>query len=151
MHVCTWDKYIRAVDMASNQVTNAFVCSKETVRCIHLSEEYLFIAGSDPVIRRFDHFDKEPKEQKIYNGHKGWVNQIISKANLLFSGGDDSTIIVWNIESGKQLDILHGHENSITSLIFAFGDLYSGSYDHHIICWDLELLEDRLEEKAAMR
>jgi WD40 repeat protein len=54
LHVCTWDKYIRAVDMKTNKVKSSFICSKETVRCIHLTDEYVFICGSDPVIRRFD-------------------------------------------------------------------------------------------------
>ena len=87
----------------------------------------------------------------MYNGHKGWVNCLITKDDFMFSGGDDMKIIVWNIESGKSMDILSGHENSITSIQLAFGDLYSGSYDHHIICWDLDTLEERLEEKEMMR
>ena len=116
LHVCTWDKYIRAVDMKTNQVTSSFVCSKETIRCIHLTEQYIFVAGPDPVIRRFDLVITETSQQKMYNGHKGWVNCLITKDDLMFSGGDDHKIIVWNIESGKSLDILCGHENSVTCL-----------------------------------
>ena len=55
----------------------------------------------------------------------------------MYSGGDDRTIIIWNIESGKMLEQLVGHENGVTSIGFAYGDLYTGSFDHHVICWDL--------------
>jgi WD40 repeat protein len=74
LHVCTWDKYIRAVDMETHKVKNAFMCSKETVRCIHLAGNFLFVAGSDPIIRRFDTLNAAKENQKLYNGHKGWVN-----------------------------------------------------------------------------
>lgn len=69
----------------------------------------------------------------------------------LFSGGDDRSIIIWDIESTKILETLYGHENGITSISFAFHDLYSGSFDHHVICWDLTEIYERIEEKQEMR
>lgn len=69
----------------------------------------------------------------------------------LYSGGDDRSIIIWNIESGKLLEQLYGHENGITSIAFAFGDLWTGSFDHQIYSWDLDQIEDRLQEKEDMR
>jgi len=69
----------------------------------------------------------------------------------LFSGGDDRSIIIWDIESTKILETLIGHENGITSISFAFHDLYSGSFDHHVICWDLNEINERIEEKQEMR
>ena len=69
----------------------------------------------------------------------------------MYSGGDDRTIIIWNIESGKMLEQLVGHENGVTSIGFAFGDVYTGSFDHHVICWDLNDLQERIMEKVDMR
>ena len=69
----------------------------------------------------------------------------------LFSGGDDRSIIIWNVESTKQLETLWGHENGVTSIGFAYHDLYTGSFDHHVICWDLKDLEERIGEKEDMR
>ena len=69
----------------------------------------------------------------------------------MYSGGDDRSIIIWNIESTKMLEQLTGHENGVTSIGFAAGDLYTGSFDHHVICWDLNDLEDRISEKEDMR
>ena len=69
----------------------------------------------------------------------------------MYSGGDDRSVIIWNIESTKQLEQLTGHENGVTSIGFAAGDLYTGSFDHHVICWDLQDIEDRIAEKEDMR
>ena len=87
----------------------------------------------------------------MYQGHKGWVYAIEIMKDRMFSGGDDRTIIIWNIEKQKMLEQLNGHENGVTSIGFAYNDLYTGSFDHHVICWDLADLEDRIAEKEDMR
>lgn len=69
----------------------------------------------------------------------------------MFSGGDDCTIIIWDVQSGKLLEQLVGHDNVITSITFAFKDLYTSSFDHSIICWNLRELDERIQEKEDMR
>jgi len=87
----------------------------------------------------------------MYQGHRGWIYCIETLGERMFSGGDDRSIIIWNIESTKMMEQLNGHENGVTSIAFAYGDLYTGSFDHHIICWDLKDLEERITEKEEMR
>ena len=113
-----------------------------------VTDKYIFVAGCDPIIRAFN---IETGERKIYQGHKGWVYCIDVLDERMYSGGDDRTVIIWNIESTKLLEQLHGHENGVTTICFANNDLYTGSFDHHIICWDLEDLEERIGEKEDMR
>jgi WD40 repeat protein len=69
----------------------------------------------------------------------------------LFSGGDDKTIKIWNIETTKMLEELNGHENGVTCLAFANQELFSGSFDHYIICWDMQEIESRIFERELMR
>ena len=69
----------------------------------------------------------------------------------LFSGGDDKTIKIWDIESTKMLEELNAHENGVTCLAFANSELFSGSFDHYIICWDMNEIEDRIKERELMR
>jgi WD40 repeat protein len=69
----------------------------------------------------------------------------------LFSGGDDKTIKIWDIETTKQLEELNGHENGVTCLAFANQELFSGSFDHYIICWDMLEIETRINERELMR
>ena len=71
--------------------------------------------------------------------------------NYLLSGGDDKTIKVWDIKTGKCVEELGGHENGVTCLAFANNELFSGSFDHYIICWDVVELEKRIYERDLMR
>ena len=144
----SWDKMVRCVDLESNKVVKSFIASKEAIKCMQINDKYIFVAGCDPIIRAFS---IETGESKMYQGHKGWIYSIEINNERMFSGGDDRTIIIWNIESTKMLEQLIGHENGVTSISFAYGDLYTGAFDHHIICWDLDQLEERVGEKEEMR
>ena len=113
----------------------------------------IFVAGCDPIIRSFN---LQTGETKMFQGHKGWIYTIEiheseEHGDRMFSGGDDRSIIIWDIEKGKLLEQLIGHENGVTSIGFAYNDLYTGSFDHHIICWDLKDLDERITEKEDMR
>lgn len=106
------------------------------------------MAGCDSIIRSFN---IETGNTKMYQGHRGWVYALEIHEERLYSGGDDRSIIIWDIETTKILETLLGHDNGITSISFAFHDLYTGSFDHHVICWDLQEINERIEEKQELR
>jgi len=106
------------------------------------------VAGCDSIIRSFN---IETGNTKMYQGHRGWVYALEIHEERLYSGGDDRSIIIWDIETTKILETLLGHDNGITSISFAFHDLYTGSFDHHVICWDLQEINERIEEKQELR
>lgn len=108
-----------------------------------VTESFIFVSGCDSIIRGFN---VENGEQKEYSGHSGWVYCLAVHGKHLFSGGDDKSIKVWDIESCKMVDELNAHENGVTCLTFANGDLYTGSYDHYIFTWDLVEIEKRIIE-----
>ena len=139
---------IRCVDLESNQVVKSFVASKEAIKCLTIYENLIFVAGCDPVIRSFN---IETGENKLYQGHRGWVYCLECHEGRLYSGGDDRSIIIWNIETTKILEQLKGHDNGVTSIGFAYNDLYTGSFDHQIISWELADLDARIEEKEMLR
>jgi WD40 repeat protein len=57
--------------------------------------------------------------------------------NLLASSSEDLTIIVWNYETGEQLNTLNGHSNFINSLVMLRnGLLASCSLDATIRIWN---------------
>lgn len=154
MFTASWDKMIRCVDLEQNKIVKSFIASKEAIKCIRLHENKIYVAGCDPIIRSFD---LQTGSNMMFQGHKGWVYTIEilklenKESSWMFSGGDDRTIIIWDVDTGKMLEQLSGHENGVTSITFAFKDLYTGSFDHHIICWDLTELDERIQEKDDMR
>lgn len=148
MYTASWDKMVRIIDMEANKVTKTFVAAKEAIKCMLVTETYIFVAGCDPIIRGFN---VENGEQKEYDGHAGWVYCLNVHGDYLFSGGDDKSIKVWDIESTKMVEELLAHENGITCMTFAQNDLYTGSYDHYIFCWDLDEIQKRIVEREQMR
>ena len=80
----------------------------------------------------------------MYQGHKSWVYTIEFLGERMLSGGDDRSIIIWDVNSTKVLETLTGHDNGVTSIALVAGDIYTGSFDHNIICWDLNDLDERI-------
>jgi WD40 repeat protein len=62
--------------------------------------------------------------------------------NLLASGAEDNTIIIWDAQSGSLLKVLQGHTGAINSLSFSSDGklLYSNAMDGTVIIWNLEQL-----------
>ena len=83
-------------------------------------------------------------EVKMYLGHKGLVNFISILGERMFTGSDDQTVIIWDIQTKRVLEYFKGHTGGVTCIAFANNDIFTGSYDHNIICWDLNDLEDRI-------
>ena len=75
-------------------------------------------------------------------GHTGQVNTVEFSADgtLLASGGDDGTVILWDVATGKRRAVLTGHTGSVRGLDFGLGDdtLYSVSSGRELIVWDLD-------------
>jgi WD40 repeat protein len=70
MFTASWDKMVRVIDLESNKVVKSFIASKEAIKCMELSDDYIFVAGCDPIIRRFDFAEGK---MKVFQGHKGWI------------------------------------------------------------------------------
>jgi WD40 repeat protein len=61
----------------------------------------------------------------------------------LYSGSDDNSIKVWDLEAGKEILTLSGHTGNVRCLSLAADGkrLYSGSRDTTVKVWDLTQLE----------
>jgi len=66
MFTSSWDKMVRVVDLEANRVTKSFVASKEAIKCMLVTEKYIFVAGCDSIIRGFS---LETGDCKMYQGH----------------------------------------------------------------------------------
>ena len=56
---------------------------------------------------------------------------------MLASGSRDSTIKLWNKNTGELLRTLSGHGAAVTSVAFDANDMFaSGSIDYTIKLWD---------------
>lgn len=65
------------------------------------------------------------------------INCIVITTNYLYSGGNDSNITIWSLETHQQGHALTGHQRCV-KCISVSKYLYSGDSNGDIIVWDLK-------------
>ncbi|KAJ1915584.1 hypothetical protein H4219_004250 [Mycoemilia scoparia] len=80
-----------------------------------------------------DHYDI--KRQRTFRGHRASVLCLQFEGDTLVSGSSDSTIIVWDIPTGKRLHVLN-HSDSVLGLKFNDKYLVTCSKDCTVKVWD---------------
>lgn len=73
---------------------------------------------------------------KIFRGHTNGVMCLQFDDNILATGSYDSTIRIWDIDSGECLRTLRGHTSGIRTLQFDDTKLISGSLDKTLRVWN---------------
>lgn len=73
---------------------------------------------------------------KIFRGHTNGVMCLQHDDNILITGSYDSTIKVWDIETGEEIRTLVGHTSGVRCLQFDDTKLLTGSMDNTTRLWD---------------
>lgn len=73
---------------------------------------------------------------KILRGHTNGVMCLQLDDNILATGSYDSTIKIWNIDSGECIQTLRGHTSGIRAIQFDDNKLISGSLDQTLKVWN---------------
>mmetsp|Transcript_4072 Transcript_4072/g.4490 ORF Transcript_4072/g.4490 Transcript_4072/m.4490 type:complete len:364 (+) Transcript_4072:29-1120(+) len=68
---------------------------------------------------------------------QGRVNHLVYAGNnRVWGASSDSSITVWDAETGKQITTCGGHTGHVFSLLAAGGFVWSGGWDGKILVWD---------------
>ena len=50
----SWDKMVRCIDLEDNKVVKSFIASKEAIKCMQVTDKFIFVAGCEPIIRSYN-------------------------------------------------------------------------------------------------
>lgn len=73
---------------------------------------------------------------KTFKGHDNGVTCLQFDHQIMATGSYDTTIKIWNIETGEVLRTLRGHTSAVRTLQFDDSKLISGSFDKTIKIWN---------------
>ena len=163
----SWDKSIKFWDIEKGVELRSFVDFDERIIDIEFTPngEYLIIGlgnvGNNAISTDADNpadtsvwlWDLENRTQaKVYRGHSDWTWTVdISPDGTLAASGSgplrlpdtsaevDTSVRIWDIETGQEIRTLQGHTNTVDSVKFTLdGDfLLSASWDGTIKRWDV--------------
>ncbi|KAI5465379.1 WD domain-containing protein [Mariannaea sp. PMI_226] len=73
---------------------------------------------------------------RTFKGHENGVTCLQFDDNILATGSYDTTIKIWNIETGEVMRTLRGHTSAVRCLQFDDTKLISGGFDKTIKIWN---------------
>ncbi|ESL10098.1 hypothetical protein TRSC58_02173 [Trypanosoma rangeli SC58] len=119
----------------------------------------LFTGGDDGMVKVWDPYlpVKQSNENNpcvhTFVGHtRGvWALELVSPNNQLWSGGEDTNIRVWDLQSLKCVTVLEHHSFPIACLTLVEHRVWSGDKHGHILLWDLKTLSPMQELSQQMR
>lgn len=78
----------------------------------------------------------------VDQGHEDIIRTVVCSRDgrFLVSGGDDKTVKLWDLESGRLIKTLEGHAKAVLSVFISPNNrwIVSGSSDHTVKLWDIE-------------
>lgn len=129
-------------DARAGTLEHSFVSEAGPVNQVGFSPDSraLIGAGADGTLWRWSLADGQP--QVLYSGERRLVSLAISPDGELIASGDDSgTFLVWDAQSGELVHTQQGaHDDIVTVLAFSPDgrQMLSGSRDSAVLLWDTE-------------
>ncbi|XP_073126110.1 zinc finger CCCH domain-containing protein 17-like [Henckelia pumila] len=134
------DKCIRTWDCNSGQCVGSVDIDGD-VGCLTHEGPWVFVGLPNSVKA----WNLQTQAEFTLNGFVGQVQCLIADKDMLFTGIEDGTILVWKWDPEanipKPTATLKGHDGAICSITIGGKNLYTGSKDHTIRAWNLETLQ----------
>jgi WD40 repeat protein len=131
------DKNVHIYDLKSGQVVKQLKGHTSWVKCLKFDSKVLVTGSYDATIKEWSRTNNEYKLIKEYKGHgsngvnlerspRGSVVCLQFDAHRIVSGSNDTTLRVWNRETGHCEQIITGHDRTVRCLEFKNHTCFSG-------------------------
>jgi hypothetical protein len=146
LFTCSKDNTIKIWDLNTNTCLATLAGHTEWVWAMAISDGMLFTGSDDSTIKIWDLNTKTSlatltghtaSPYSALVGRTGGVFSLAVSDGKLFSGAEDCTIKIWDLNTKACIATLRGHKNTVTSLAVSNGELISGSSDGMLKFWNL--------------
>lgn len=141
---CVWNG-----DNFDLKLTLPFNCGK--IRNISINEDasHLALSGQDGIVRILE--TQFFNERAMLKGHKDGANCSVFMEDLLYTGGKDAHISIWEWRSNRRLKHIPAHNFAVYDFLLMDNNkiLVSASFDKTIKLWDAKTMQIimRLEKR----
>ncbi|MDX1652466.1 MAG: hypothetical protein R3277_08240 [Brumimicrobium sp.] len=135
-YFCVWQ-----ADTLKLLLTLPLECGKIRQISLHPSGEYLVVCGQDGYVRILD--TSFYNEHSKIKAHGSGVNCALFKEDLLYTGGKDAYLSLWDWRKGDKIRSVPAHNYAVYDLkLLNNGEqLVSGSFDKSIKLWQADTIE----------
>lgn len=136
------DKTVRVFDLSTGQLVKTFDGHSEAVTNVAFtSDSRQVLSSGDSSIHLWDLGTGKEAPRRFEGQHNGRIPAMALSADgrRLATGGDDRTIKIWDVATGKMLQSFTGHTDTVLCVAFSQDGrrLVSGSYDKTVRVWNL--------------
>ena len=137
------DRTIQTYDLRTIEYKGIFqeMASVINVLLLMTGKSYLLVGCADGTIQILS-TSNQGKLISTLNGHKNSVKCLAlnSKETTLYSGGEDNTIQIWNLQENKRMALFDENCHSVNSIIIYDKDkkMISATADQTISIWNLD-------------
>jgi F-box and WD-40 domain protein MET30 len=110
------DKTIRIWNWKTGQCVRVLPGSRGDVLSVNFNNQYLCSGGKDHMVRVWNF---EDKINYVLRGHSDFVNSVRldGTSRTLFSGADDGTVKLWDLNNGSLLKTFRGHVGGVQQVV----------------------------------
>ena len=93
---------------------------------------------------------------EIFKGHTGAVMSVSFSPDLdgkyICSGSTDTSVLLWNVDTGENIRTLNGHTDYVRSVSFSTDGKFicSGSWDNTVRLWNISKIEEEEQERKEI-
>lgn len=144
MYSVSWDKSFKIWNVSDHRCLESVKAHEDAVNAIAVSDSgVVYTASADGCIRVWERDDNARRHTLVstLEKHNSTVNALAlnSDGRVLFSGGCDRSILVWEKKNGAEsmvfAEALWGHTGAILCLINVDDLFASGSSDRTVRIW----------------